>query len=137
MKLGKSATKTIQMLHSWGTGRTFFKLDSGFWMAFTFQGQSSVSWRWWMFRVTKHQQNHRKCWNNSRTRPQRPSLHNPWARRQCWDHLWSLPYLNRKYEHVLHSTFISTICPSTCPWKPHSLWLTTWLSFPIRPTWGT
>jgi hypothetical protein len=29
-------------------------------MAFMFQGQSSVSWRWQMFRATKHQQNDRK-----------------------------------------------------------------------------
>jgi hypothetical protein len=34
-------------------------------MAFTFQGQSSVSWRWRTFRVTKHQQNKRKCWKIS------------------------------------------------------------------------
>jgi hypothetical protein len=26
-------------------------------------------------------------------------------------------------------------CPSTCHWKPQSLWLTTtWSSFPILPT---
>jgi hypothetical protein len=31
-------------------------------MTFTFQGWSSVSWRWWTFRATKHQQNDRKCW---------------------------------------------------------------------------
>jgi hypothetical protein len=29
----------------------FFKLDSGFWMAFTFQGHLSVSWRWWTLRA--------------------------------------------------------------------------------------
>jgi hypothetical protein len=58
-------------------------------MAFMFQGRSSFSWRW-MFRATKHQQN-RKCWKNSRTLPRRPSPNNPWARRHCWDQLWSLP----------------------------------------------
>jgi hypothetical protein len=45
----------------WGFWRTFFKPESCFWMAFTFQGQSSVSWRWRTFRATKHQQNGRKC----------------------------------------------------------------------------
>jgi hypothetical protein len=45
---------------SWGFQRIFFKPDSGFWMTFTFQGRLSVSWKWWMFRATKHQQNDRK-----------------------------------------------------------------------------
>jgi hypothetical protein len=34
---------------------TFFKLDSGIWMTFRFQGWLIVSWRWWTFRATKHQ----------------------------------------------------------------------------------
>jgi hypothetical protein len=42
VKLCKSATKILEML-SWGFQRTFFKPDSGFWKAFTFQGLSSVS----------------------------------------------------------------------------------------------
>jgi hypothetical protein len=36
-------------------------------MAFKFQDRFSVSWRWWMLRVTKHQQNGRKCWRISTT----------------------------------------------------------------------
>jgi hypothetical protein len=59
-------------------------------MTFTFHGHSSVSWRWQTFRVTKHQQNDRKYWKNSITRPQRPLSNNPWARRHRWDQLWSL-----------------------------------------------
>jgi hypothetical protein len=43
---------------------------------------SSVSWRWWMFRATRPQQNGRKCWKNLRTHPRRPSPSNPWAHRQ-------------------------------------------------------
>jgi hypothetical protein len=39
----------------------------------------------------EHQQNHRKCWRNSRIHPRRPSPNYPWACRQCWDQLWSLP----------------------------------------------
>jgi hypothetical protein len=31
---------------SWGFWRTFLKPDIGFWMAFMFQGQLCVSWRW-------------------------------------------------------------------------------------------
>jgi hypothetical protein len=31
---------------SWGFWRTFFKLDSHFWIAFTSQGPLSISWRW-------------------------------------------------------------------------------------------
>jgi hypothetical protein len=87
----------------WGFWRTFFKLDGGFWMAFTFQGQLSFSWSWRTFRATKHQQNDRKCWKCSRTHPQRPSLNNPWVRRHRWHQLWSLPGdLNRKFEHAPH-----------------------------------
>jgi hypothetical protein len=83
--------------------RTFVKQDSGFWMAFMFQGRSSVSWSWRTFRATKQQQNSRKCWKNLRTCPRRPLLNNPWAHRCCWDQYWSLPGdLNRKFEHVLH-----------------------------------
>jgi hypothetical protein len=48
--------------------------------------RSSASWRWWMFRVTKHQQND-----------------NQWACRHPWDDLWSLPGdQNRKFKHVPH-----------------------------------
>jgi hypothetical protein len=44
-----------------------------------------------------------KILKNLRTRPRRLSLHNPWARRHCWNLLWSLPgYLNRKFEYVPH-----------------------------------
>jgi hypothetical protein len=39
-------------------------------MAFTFQGRSSVSWRWWIFRVIKHHQHNRNYWKNLRTHPQ-------------------------------------------------------------------
>jgi hypothetical protein len=69
------------------------------------------------------------------THPRRLSLNNPWARRHCWDQIWSLPGdLNRKFVHVPHCS-ITTTCLPTNPWKPQSLWLTTtWLSFPILPT---
>jgi hypothetical protein len=83
--------------------RKFFKPDSDFWMAFTFQGQSSVSWRWRAFGATKNQQNDRKCWKNLRTLPRRPSPNNPQACRHRWVQLWSLAGdLNRKFEHVPH-----------------------------------
>jgi hypothetical protein len=54
---------------SWDFWRTFFKPETCFWMVFMFQGRLSVSWRWQLFRVTKHQQNDRKRWTNSRTHP--------------------------------------------------------------------
>jgi hypothetical protein len=57
---------------SWGFWRTFFQPDSGFWMTFMFQGQSSVRWRWWMFRASKHQQNDKMF----KTRPQKLSPNN-------------------------------------------------------------
>jgi hypothetical protein len=78
----------------------------------------------------------RKCWKNSRTHPQRQSPNNPSAHRHCRDQLWSLPGgLNRKFEHAPRCSFITTVRPPTCPWKPQSLWLTaTWLSFPILHT---
>jgi hypothetical protein len=44
----------------------FLKPDSGFWMAFTFHGRLSVSWKWQIFRVIKRQKNDRKCRKNSR-----------------------------------------------------------------------
>jgi hypothetical protein len=72
-------------------------------MAFTFQGWSFFSWRWWTFRATRHQQNDRKCSKNSKPHPQRLSPINPWARRHHWDQLRSLPGdLNRIFEHVKH-----------------------------------
>jgi hypothetical protein len=75
MKLSKSTTETIEMLFDFW--KTFFKLDSSFWMAFRFQGWPSVSWSWWTFRVTKHKQNDRKFRKNSR----RLSRNNPRAPR--------------------------------------------------------
>jgi hypothetical protein len=93
-------------------------------MAFTFQGWSSVSWRW-TFRVTEHEPDDKKCLKNLRTHPQRPSPNNPWACRHRWDQLWILPGdLNRKFGHAPHCSFITTTCPPTYPWKPQSLWLT-------------
>jgi hypothetical protein len=87
------------------------------------------------FWATKHQQKGRKCWKNSRTYLWRPSSNNPWARRRCWDQLWSFPGdLKRKFEHAPHCSFITTMRPPTRPSKPRSLWLTTWYSFPILPT---
>jgi hypothetical protein len=72
-------------------------------MEFTFEGQSSVSWRWRTFRATKHQVNDRKSWKNSRTHPRRPSPNNPCARRHRWERLWSLAGdLTGKFEHVPH-----------------------------------
>jgi hypothetical protein len=72
-------------------------------MAFTFQGWSSANWRRLTFKATKHQQNDRECWKNSRTHPWRQSLNNPWARRRRWDQLWSFSGdLNTKSEHEPH-----------------------------------
>jgi hypothetical protein len=71
-------------------------------LTFTFQGRSSVSWRWRTFMASKHQLNDRKCWKNSRTHPRRSSPNNPWARRHRWDQLRSLPDLNRKFKHAPH-----------------------------------
>jgi hypothetical protein len=125
MNLGKSATETLVMLReAFGGHRTaVFECHS------CFKAVSSVSWRWWMFRVTKHQQNDRKCFKNLKTSPQRPSPNNPWARRHLWDQLWSFPGdLNNKI-------WTCAAHPPTLPWKPQSLWLTTtWLLFPILPT---
>jgi hypothetical protein len=71
-------------------------------------------------------ENDRKCWTNLKTHPQRPLPNNPRVCRHRWDQLWSLPGdLNRKFEHVLCCSFITTMRPPTCPWQPQSLWLTT------------
>jgi hypothetical protein len=72
VKLIKSTTETLEMFCE-AFGEHFFRSDSGFWMVFTFQGQSSVSLRWRRFRATKHQQNDRKCWKISRNHPWRRS----------------------------------------------------------------
>jgi hypothetical protein len=113
----------------------FFKPDSSFWMTFTFQGRSSVSWGWQMFRVTKHQ---KKTENVERIREllhedRRRTIH------VLADNVrisyWSLPgNMNRKFEHAPYCSSITTTGPPTRPWKPQSLWQTTWLSFPFLPT---
>jgi hypothetical protein len=41
----------------WGFSWMFSKPDSSFWIAFMFQGRSSISWKWQKFTETKHQQN--------------------------------------------------------------------------------
>jgi hypothetical protein len=102
VKLGKPTTETLEMLYE-NFWRTFFKLDSGFWMKFMFQSWSIVSWKWQTFRVTKHQQNNRRCGKNSTTHPRGPSSNNPWAHRHSLDQLWCFPGdFNRKFEHVNH-----------------------------------
>jgi hypothetical protein len=82
---------------SWGFRRTFFKPDSGFWMTFMFQGRSSVSCKWQMFRTIKYQQNDRRCWKIR-------ELIREDRRRTFADTVGiSLPGdLNRKFEHARH-----------------------------------
>jgi hypothetical protein len=80
-----------------------------FWMAFMFQGHSSVSWSW-TFRVTKRQQSYRKCLKNSRTHPWRPSPNNPWARRHLWGQRCNLP---RDLSKTFELTPASRQCTST------------------------
>jgi hypothetical protein len=71
-----------------------------------------------MFMATKHQQKTENV-EKSRTHQRTPSLNNPWARKHCWDQLWSLPGdLNRKFEHAPYCSFIMTTRPPTCCWKP-------------------
>jgi hypothetical protein len=41
---------------------------------------------------------------------------------------------HRNFGATTTGSFIITIRPPRHPWKPQSLWLTTWLSFPILPT---
>jgi hypothetical protein len=90
MKLSKSATETPEMLRE-AFGEHSLSRTAVLLIAFTFQGWSSVSLRWRTFRATKHMQNHRKRWKNSRTHPRRPSPSNPWVHRHRWEQLWSLP----------------------------------------------
>jgi hypothetical protein len=60
-----------------------------------------------------------KMLKNASTHPQRPSLNNPWAHRHHWDQLWSLPGdLNRKFEHVLYCSLITTAHLPTHPSAP-------------------
>jgi hypothetical protein len=69
-----------------------------------------------MFRVTKYQQNDRKCWKYSRTQPRRPSPNNPWAHRHRWDQLWSFQGdLNRIFEHAPH--FHKVCSPTLDKWS--------------------
>jgi hypothetical protein len=82
--------------------RTFFKPDNGSWLAFTFQGWSSVSWRWRTFRVTKQQQNDRKCWKNW-------ELINEDRRRPIHKLADTLGDLNRKSDYAPHCSFIMTM----------------------------
>jgi hypothetical protein len=99
VKVGKSATKILEMLPE-ALGEHFLSWTVVFeWHSCFKAGEMSVG----TFRATKYQQNNRTCWKNSRTRPQRPSLNNPWACRHCWDQLWRLPWdPNRKFEHAPH-----------------------------------
>jgi hypothetical protein len=84
---------------AWSFWRTFFRLV---------RCQLKMT-----FRATKHQQND-KVLKKSKTHPWRPSVNNPWAHRHCWDQLWSLPGdLNRKFDYVLHCSFITTVHPPT------------------------
>jgi hypothetical protein len=41
---------------------------------------------------------------------------------------------DRSFGATTTSSFIATTRLPTRPWKPQSLWLTTWLSFPTLPT---
>jgi hypothetical protein len=60
VKFGNSATKILEMLREAFEEHSLSR-TAVFWMAFAFQSRSNVSWRWRMFRVTKHQLNDRKC----------------------------------------------------------------------------
>lgn len=48
---------------------TFFRMNTGLWVTHKFQDQPSVCSKWWVFLVTNHQQNTRKCEKNSWTHP--------------------------------------------------------------------
>jgi hypothetical protein len=41
---------------------------------------------------------------------------------------------DRNFGITTTGSFITTTCPPIHPWKPQSLWLTTWLLFPVLPT---
>jgi hypothetical protein len=131
VKFGKYANETL-CNDSWGFWRTCFKPESGFWMAFTFEGRLSIVCRWRTFRTTKHQQKRQKMFKNLKAHPRWLLPNNPWASRHCWEQLWSLPGdLTENWTDA----FITTMFLPTCSLKPQSLWLTTtWLSFPILPT---
>jgi hypothetical protein len=58
-----------------------------------------------------------------------------WPTVTFWD-AWG-KICNEKYGNfgaITTGSFITTTHPNICPWKPQSLWLITWLSFPIPPT---
>jgi hypothetical protein len=117
------------------------KPDSGFWMTFTFQGRSGVSWRWWMYRAIKHQQNDRKCWKSLRTHLQRPLPNNPWTRRHHWDQSWSVPGdLNRKLNmhHIAPSRRVHPHVPenhSACDKQQHGYHSPSSLLARFSPLW--
>jgi hypothetical protein len=102
MKHGKSATKTLEILHEpFGehsiSGTAVSECHSCF-----KAGRVSVEdckCSWWPS-TSKMTENVIKI---KKTHPQRPSANNPWSHRQHWDQLWSLPgNLNRKCEHASH-----------------------------------
>jgi hypothetical protein len=61
VKLSKCATETLEILCE-AFGEHSLSRTAVFWMAFTFQGRSSVSWRRRTYRAIKHHQNDRICW---------------------------------------------------------------------------
>jgi hypothetical protein len=117
-------------------------------MTFTFQGRSSVSWKWRTFRANKHQQKNRKSWTNSRLLivnlfllTLRSTL--TFTRTVTFWGAWQkmCDEKDRNFGATTSGSFIMTTRPPTCPWKPQNLWLTTWLSFPssllagLSPLW--
>jgi hypothetical protein len=131
VKLGKSTTKILEMLRE-----TFGKYSLSRTAVFEWHSCFKVG----QVSIEDDERSGRpstsKMKENIRTHQRRSLLNNPWARRHCWDQLWSLPGdLNGEFEHALHCSFITTMHLPTLPWKPWSLWLiTTWLLFPILPT---
>jgi hypothetical protein len=63
----------------WGFLRTFFKPNNCFWMAFTFQGWLSVSWRGQNVQGDHAPAKRQKMLKNVRTHPWRLSPNNPWS----------------------------------------------------------
>jgi hypothetical protein len=113
VKLGKSATKTPEMLHeafgehslSW---TVVFKRHSSFKVSRVSAEDDERSGR--------PSTNNRKCCKNSRTHPRGPLPNNPWAHRHHWDQLWSLPgVLSRLFEHAPH--FREVCFPTLDKWS--------------------
>jgi hypothetical protein len=96
VKLGKSATKPLKMLHEAFGEHSLSRTAIFHWHSCFTAGRMSVEDDEHSGRPSTSKT--QKMLKYLRTHPRRMSLNNSWARKHCWDQLWSLPENpNRKF----------------------------------------